>query len=323
MNILVTGGAGYIGSHTAKRLAQAGHAPVVLDNLTHGHEWAVKWGPFERGDLADRAAVETVLRRHRVAAVVHFAASTYVGESMGDPGKYFRNNVVNSLNLLEAMQAAGVAAIVFSSSCATYGVPRALPIDETHPQVPVSPYGESKLIVERMLHWFGEAHGLRHAALRYFNAAGADPDGELGEVHDPETHLLPLVIEAALGRRPPVGVFGRDYPTPDGTAIRDYVHVTDLADAHLAAVEYLEGGGASTAVNLGTGRGHSVREVIETIERVSGRPVPSHDAPRRPGDPPSLVADPRRAAGVLRWTPRFPDLQTIAEDAWRWHARQG
>jgi len=321
MNVLVTGGAGYIGSQTANRLALAGHQPIVVDNLSCGHEWAVRWGPFERGDLADRAWLGDVLRRHRVEAVVHFAASTYVGESMANPGLYFRNNAVNSLHLLEAMTAAAIGTIVFSSSCATYGLPQTLPIDESHPQAPVSPYGESKLIVERMLHWFGVAHGVRSAALRYFNAAGADPDGELGEVHDPETHLLPLVIEAALGRRPPVGVFGTDYPTPDGTAIRDYVHVSDLADAHLAALEYLSGGGGSTALNLGTGRGHSVLEVIAAVEQVTGRTVPRKEAPRRAGDPPSLVADARRAAEVLSWTPRFPDLRTIVEHAWRWHSR--
>jgi len=321
MIVLVTGGAGYIGSQTAKQLAQAGHQPVVADNLSCGHERAVKWGPFERGDLADRAWVEEVLRRHRIEAVVHFAASTYVGESMTAPGKYFRNNTVNSLHLLEAMTAAGVEHIVFSSSCATYGVPRELPIAESHPQAPVNPYGESKLFVERMLHWFGEAHGLRSAALRYFNAAGADPDGAIGEDHDPETHLLPLVIDAALGRRPPVGVFGTDYPTPDGTAIRDYIHVADLADAHLAALDYLRRGGASTAVNLGTGRGHSVLEVITAVERVGGKAVPRNHVPRRAGDPPSLVADATRAAAVLSWTPRFPELQTIVEHAWRWHTR--
>ena len=321
MNVLVTGGAGYIGSQTAKRLALAGHQSIVVDNLSCGHEWAVRWGPFERGDLADRAWLDDVLRRHRIEAVVHFAASTYVGESMANPGLYFRNNAVNSLHLLEAMTAAKIGTIVFSSSCATYGLPQTLPIDESHPQAPVSPYGESKLAVERMLYWFGVAHGVRSAALRYFNAAGADPDGELGEVHDPETHLLPLVIEAALGRRPPVGVFGTDYATPDGTAIRDYVHVSDLADAHLAALEYLSGGGGSTALNLGTGRGHSVLEVIAAVEQVSGRTVPRKEAPRRAGDPPSLVADARRAAEVLSWTPRYPDLRTIVEHAWRWHSR--
>ena len=322
MIILVTGGAGYIGSHTAKALARAGHTPVVLDNLDNGYEWAVRWGPFERCDLGDAGGLAEVFRRHRVDAVVHFAASAYVGESMTDPRKYFHNNTVNTLHLLDAMRAAGVARIVFSSTCATYGTPQRLPLDETHPQAPVSPYGESKLFIERILHWYGVAYGLKSVALRYFNAAGADPEGEIGERHEPETHLVPLVIEAALAKRPPVGVFGRDYPTPDGTAVRDYVHVMDLADAHVQALDYLGAGGESTALNLGTGEGHSVHEVIETVERVGGRPVPRTDLPRRPGDPPSLVADASRARAVLRWRPRHPDLATIIEHAWRWHARE-
>jgi len=277
-NVLVTGGAGYIGSHTCKALAAAGYSPVTLDNLAYGHRWAVRWGPFEQADLDDRQAVERVLREHRIGAVIHFAAYAYVGESMTDPGKYFRNNVVNTLNLLEAMRAAGVGRIVFSSTCATYGVPKGVPIAEDHPQLPVNPYGESKLFVERALHWNGVAHGLRWMALRYFNAAGADPDGEIGEDHDPETHLIPLAIEAALGRRPDLQVMGTDYPTADGTAIRDYVHVTDLADAHLRALHHLEGDGPSGALNLGTGRGHSVREVVAMVERVTGRKVGARDA---------------------------------------------
>ena len=321
MNILVTGGAGYIGSHTAKTLAAAGHRPIVIDNLSYGHEWAVKWGPFERGDLADAAWVAGVFDRHAVEAVIHFAASAYVGESMTDPRKYFRNNTVNTLNLLDVMVGHGVTRLVFSSTCATYGVPDRVPIDEAHRQAPVNPYGESKLFVERMLYWYGQAYGLRSVALRYFNASGADPDGEIGEDHDPETHLIPLVIDAALGRRPPVGVFGTDYPTPDGTAIRDYIHVVDLAEAHLRALDYLVGGGASAAFNLGTGRGHSVREVIETVERVGGKPVPRVDSPRRAGDPPALVADARRAREVLGWTARFAELDVIIEHAWKWHTK--
>src|SRR3954470_8404352 len=253
MSILVTGGAGYIGSHTAKMLAESGQSPVVLDNFAYGHDWAVKWGPLERGDLGDADFIKGVFSRHSIDAVIHFAAFAYVGESMTHPRKYFQNNTVNTLNLLDAIIDRGVTAFVFSSTCATYGVPTQVPIDETHVQAPVNPYGESKLMVEKILRWYGEAYGLKSVALRYFNAAGADPDGTIGEDHDPETHLIPLVIDAARGTRPPVGVFGTDYPTPDGTAIRDYIHVADLATAHVGALDYLAGGGVSTAINLGTG----------------------------------------------------------------------
>lgn len=319
MRILVTGGAGYIGSHTARLLAEAGHEPVVFDDLSQGHDWAVRWGPLEAGSLTDRARLDEVLRSARVEAVVHFAARALVGESMANPAAYFETNVLGTFNLLEAMRAAGVGTLVFSSTCATYGDPVRVPIDETHPQAPVNPYGESKLMVEKMLRWYGEAYGLRWIALRYFNAAGADPNGEIGEVHDPETHLIPLVIEGTLGRRPPVRVFGSDYPTPDGTAIRDYIHVVDLADAHLRAIERLGAGTPSQALNLGTGRGHSVREVIETVRAVSNRDVPFEPAPRRAGDPPALVADASRAREVLGWEPKYPELATIVEHAWRWH----
>jgi UDP-glucose-4-epimerase GalE len=319
MITLVTGGAGYIGSHTAKALAAAGHQPVALDNLSYGHQWAVKWGPLEQGDLSDIEFLKRVLEKHRVDAVVHFAASAYVGESMTNPRRYFRNNTVNTLNLLDAMIDHGVTRVVFSSTCATYGIPTRVPIDEAHPQQPVNPYGQSKVFVERILHWYDVAYALRSVSLRYFNAAGADPDGDIGEDHDPETHLIPLVIGAARGTRPPVGVFGTDYPTPDGTAVRDYIHVADLADAHVRALDYLTRGGGTTAINLGTGRGHSVREVIETVERVAGRPVPFSNSPRRAGDPPELVADPGKARTVLGWIPRYPGLSTIIEHAWRWH----
>jgi UDP-arabinose 4-epimerase len=320
MRILVTGGAGYIGSHTAKLLAASGHTPIVFDDLTQGHDWAVKWGPLERGSLGDQERLREVFRSQRVEAVVHFAASALVGESMSQPTKYFRNNTVATLNLLDAMRDAGIATIVFSSTCATYGDPVRVPIDETHPQAPVNPYGESKLMVEKILRWYGSAYGLKWIALRYFNAAGADPDGEIGEDHDPETHLLPLVIGAALGTRPPVKVFGTDYPTPDGSAIRDYVHVMDLADAHLRALERLGNGTASQAINLGTGQGHSVRSVIETVNRVGGRKVPFEQAPRRAGDPPELVAAPGRAREVLGWSCRYAALDVIVEHAWKWHA---
>jgi UDP-glucose-4-epimerase GalE len=322
MNILVTGGAGYIGSQTAKVLAASGHLPVVIDNMTNGHDWAVKWGPLESGDLGDADFLNAVFERHRIDAVIHFAASAYVGESMTNPRKYFRNNTVNTLNLLDTMVDHGTVHIVFSSSCATYGVPERVPIDEAHPQAPVNPYGESKLFVERILHWYGVAYGVRSVPLRYFNAAGADPDGEIGEVHDPETHLIPLAIDAAQGVRPPVSVFGTDYPTPDGTAIRDYIHVADLAEAHVRALDYLTDGGVTTAINLGTGKGHSVREVIAAVEQVAGRPVPHVDSPRRAGDPPRLVAEARKAGEVLGWTPRYPELCTIVEHAWRWHTRR-
>ena len=318
--VLVTGGAGYIGSHTCKALAAAGYSPVALDNLVHGHRWAVRWGPFEQADLADREAIERFLRRHDIGSVIHFAAYAYVGESMADPGKYFRNNVAHTLNLLEAMRAVGVGRIVFSSTCATYGVPEAVPIAEGERQLPVNPYGESKLFIERALYWHGAAHGLRWTALRYFNAAGADPDGEIGEDHDPETHLIPLAIETALGRRRELQVLGTDYPTPDGTAVRDYVHVTDLADAHVRALRHLEGEGPSGALNLGTGRGHSVREVIAMVERVGGRKVNARNAPRRAGDPPVLVAAPGRARELLGWEPRWSSLETIVQTAHRWHS---
>lgn len=320
--ILVTGGAGYIGSHACKALARAGYEPVAYDNLSRGHRDAVRWGPFVEGDLADRDLLAATLRRCRIAAVMHFAAFAYVGESVERPELYFRNNVVNSLGLLEAMVEAGVKDIVFSSTCATYGVPESLPIRESTPQRPVNPYGETKLMVERALHWFGEAHGLRHAALRYFNAAGADPEGEIGEDHEPETHLLPLILYTALGRRPHIDIYGTDYPTPDGSAIRDYIHVQDLAEAHVLALAHLAKGGASLALNLGTGEGHSVRQAIAAAERVTGRKIACREAPRRAGDPPILVADATRARAELGWVPRHSDLDSILSSAWAWHLRR-
>lgn len=320
--VLVTGGAGYIGSHTCKALAQAGFEPVVLDNLVHGHRDAVKWGALIEGDLDNRVLLDKVLREHGVQSVVHFAAYAYVGESMSQPARYFRNNVAGTLCLLEAALDAGVKRFVFSSTCATYGVPHALPISEDHPQAPVNPYGESKLFVEKMLGWFDQAHALRSVSLRYFNAAGADPDGELGERHDPEPHLVPRAIQAAYGRLPHVDVFGTDYPTPDGTAIRDYIHVSDLAAAHVKALQHLNTGGATAALNLGTGRGHSVRKVLSAVERLSGRKVPVRHASRRAGDPPELVADARRAAELLDWRAAHSDLDTIVDTALRWDRRE-
>ncbi len=319
VRILVTGGAGYIGSQTTKMLSMAGFDPVVLDDLRTGHEWAVRWGAFIRGDIGDRELVRQVLQEHRIEGVVHFAASAYVGESVSQPRAYFQNNVANTLALLDAMLDAGVHRIVFSSSCATYGVPETLPVREEHPQRPVSPYGDSKLFVERVLQAYARAYGLRWIALRYFIAAGADPDGSLGEDHNPETHLLPLAIEAALGRRPAIDVFGSDYPTPDGTAIRDFVHVVDLADAHVRALDLLLHDGENVALNLGTGRGHSVREVIDIVERAGGRQVPVRAAPRREGDPPVLVANADHARALLGWTPQFAELETIVRHAWAWH----
>jgi len=321
-NVLVTGGAGYIGSHTCKSLSRASYLPVVLDNLVSGHRWAVKWGPFVEGNLADGDLLHQVMREHQIQAVVHFAAYAYVGESVQVPEKYFRNNVINTLNLLEAMRAADVRRIVFSSSCATYGLPEIVPIREDAPQRPVNPYGESKLFVERALHWLGNAYGLRWAALRYFNAAGSDPDAELGEDHDPETHLIPLAIQSALGRRPYVEVYGTDYDTPDGTAIRDYIHVTDLAEAHVLALSHLLDRDDSLAVNLGTGQGHSVREVIHVVESVSRRSVLLREGARRPGDPPTLVADASRARELLDWQPRHSSLMNIVGTAFDWHQRQ-
>ena len=319
-SILVTGGAGYIGSHACKALARAGYQPIVYDNLSRGHREAVRWGPLIEGDLADRPRLEAVLKSERIEAVMHFAAFAYVGESVADPALYYRNNLGGSLALFEAMRGAGVARIVFSSTCATYGLPEKMPIDEGAPQLPINPYGETKLAIERALRWYDEGHGLRSVSLRYFNAAGADPEGEIGEAHDPETHLIPLAVETALGRRAALDVYGTDYPTPDGTAIRDYIHVQDLAEAHVRALAYLEAGKPSLALNLGTGSGYSVREVIAATEAASGQRVERREAPRRAGDPPVLVADVRRAAATLGWRAAVSDLATIVRTALAWHA---
>ena len=318
MHVLVTGGAGYIGSHTAKVLARAGLQPIVLDNLERGHRSAVRWGPLIQADLGDRGALQDLFEQYPIQAVVHFAAFAYVGESMRSPGLYFRNNVANTLNLLDAMIEAGVRRIVFSSTCATYGIPCLVPISEDHPQQPVNPYGESKLMVEKLLHWYGSIYGLSWIVLRYFNAAGADPEGELGEEHDPETHLIPLAIAAALGKIRHMEIYGTDYETSDGTAIRDYLHVTDLAKAHVAALKYLGEGGPSGALNLGSGSGHSVREVVRMVERVASCQVPCLEVARRAGDPPSLVADPRKAAQLLNWRPEHSSLEEIVRTAWNW-----
>jgi UDP-arabinose 4-epimerase len=320
-NILVTGGAGYIGSHTSKQLAREGYSAVVFDNIGKGHRWAARWAPLVEGELEDTELLRHTIRSNGIEAVIHFAASACVGESMRDPQRYFRNNVAGTISLLEAIRDTGLRYMVFSSTCATYGCPSAIPITESETQAPVNPYGESKLFVERMLHWHTHAYGLRYVSLRYFNAAGADLDGELGEDHDPETHLIPLTIQTALRQREYLEVFGTDYPTRDGTAIRDYIHVCDLAHAHVSALRYLERGGASDAFNLGTGRGISIREIIECVEEVSQRSVAVREAPRRSGDPKELVADPSKAERLLGWRPRHSDLRNIVETAWNWHRR--
>jgi UDP-arabinose 4-epimerase len=322
-NVLVVGGAGYIGSHCCKALSRAGYLPVTYDNLVYGHDWAVKWGPLELGDILDRERLDHVLSAYRPSAILHFAAFAYVGESVTDPGKYYRNNVAGSLTLLEAARDRKIKRFVFSSSCATYGVPDLVPIQEGSPQLPVNPYGASKLMVERILADFGGAHDLRSMALRYFNAAGADLDGEIGEDHDPETHLIPLALDAASGRRPNLTIFGEDYDTPDGTCVRDYIHVADLADAHVGALRALEAGAATDAYNLGVGRGYSVREVIDTVTRVTGRRVSVIMDARRQGDPAALVSDAGKARDRLGWTPKIPALEEIVRSAWLWHQRGG
>ena len=319
--VLVTGGAGYIGSHACKALARAGYLPVAYDNLTYGHASAAKWGPLERGDILDRVRLDEVISGYKPDAVMHFAAFAYVGESVTDPGKYYRNNVAGSLTLLEASRDHGIARFVFSSTCATYGIPDYLPIREETAQRPINPYGASKLMVERMLTDFGTAHDLRSIALRYFNAAGADPDNELGEDHEPETHLIPLVLDAASGRRPHVTIFGTDYETPDGTCVRDYIHVSDLADVHVKTLETLEGGASSGAYNLGNGRGFSVRQVLDTVERITGLAVPVRLGDRRAGDPAALVSDAAKARSELGWHPKLVDLEAIIRTAWAWHQR--
>jgi UDP-glucose-4-epimerase GalE len=320
MRVLVTGGAGYIGSHAAKALAASGFEPIVYDDLSMGHKWAVRWGPLCEGDLNDTDRLRSVVREYRPEAVMHFAASAFVGESIIDPHKYFRNNVGSTLSLLKVLCEQGIDTIVVSSTCAIYGTPETVPITEDTEKNPINPYGESKLFVERMLPWYTRAHGLRWAALRYFNAAGADIEGEIGESHNPETHLIPLVIEAALGRRKSITVFGTDYPSPDGTAVRDYIHVQDLADAHVRALRHLVSGRGNIALNLGTGTGHSVNEIIEAVRRASGRRIAVEHAEKRSGDPACLIAGPARAASTLDWRPVNSSLSNIVDTALRWHS---
>ncbi len=318
--VLVTGGAGYIGSHACKALAEAGYTPVTYDNLSIGNRWAVRWGPLEIGDVRDGVQLGMVIRRHRPVGVLHFAALALVGESMSDPGLYYRMNVGGAQAVADAALAGGVGALVFSSTCAVYGTPARLPITEATPKAPINPYGASKLMAERLLEDYDMAHGLRFAALRYFNAAGADPEVEIGEARAVETHLVPLAIDAVLGRRPPLKVLGTDYPTPDGTAIRDYIHVSDLALAHVRALDRLLGGAPSFTCNLGTGSGQSIRQVLRSIARIAGREVPHETAPRRPGDPAELVADTALSRQLLGsgLTPRS-DLDSIIATAMAWH----
>ncbi len=321
-SIVLIGGAGYIGSHTAKYLYGQGYQPVVIDNLSLGHKEAVQWGPLEIGDMTDSEFLRRVFQTYSPTAVIHFAAFAYVGESVTDPAKYYRNNVAGTLVLLDAMREAGIDRLIFSSTCATYGVPQRIPIDESNPQRPINPYGKTKLMVEQILEDYDSAYGLKSVALRYFNAAGADTEAEIGEDHDPETHLIPLVLEAAAGKREHISVFGTDYSTRDGTCVRDYIHVTDLAQAHFLALEYLKEGGASDRFNLGNGLGFTVKEVIETAARITGKSIQVDYAPRRPGDPPELVGSSDKARSVLGWNPQFPSLEVILESAWRWYVKK-
>lgn len=318
-NILVVGGAGYIGSHMCKYLNGKGYRPVVLDSLIYGHPQAVQWGPLIKGDISEPGLLDRVFSEYEFAAVMHFAAFAYVGESVENPARYYRNNVAATITLLEAMQEKKVPNFIFSSSCATYGNPLEIPMTENHPQNPINPYGRTKLMVEQILQDFERAYGLKYVSLRYFNAAGADPDGELGEDHRPETHLIPLVFQTVLGRRKSIHVFGADYPTKDGTCIRDYIHINDLAQAHLLALEHLLNQGNSAVYNLGNGEGYSVKEVIDMARKVSGRDIQSEIKPRRAGDPAALIGSAEKAVKELGWKPQFPDLESIMQTAWDWH----
>ncbi len=319
MRVLVTGGAGYVGSHTVKELQRSGHEPVVFDNLSEGHRQSLSGCDLVQGDLADPASIASALSESGAEAVMHFAARAYVGESVEDPERYYFNNVVCSLNLLRAMRQAGVLRFVFSSSCTLYGVPDKVPITEDQPIRAINPYGRTKAAVENALADYAPAYGLKYASLRYFNAAGADPEGELGEDHSPETHLIPVVIQAALGQRASISIYGTDYPTPDGTCIRDYVHVTDLARAHVMAMEALDERGVMI-YNLSTGRGSSVREVLTVVREVSRRDFAVEEAPRRPGDPPELVGSPEKVRAELGWEAQFADIRDVVRTAWEWHS---
>lgn len=318
MKVLVIGGAGYVGSHTVRRLTREGHEVFVYDNLSKGHAASVKDGTLIEGELADRKNLCRVFSEHKIDAVMHFAAFALVGESVAQPAMYYQNNISATLELLEAMRESGVWRIVFSSTTATYGQPDIIPIAETTSQLPINPYGFTKLVIEHALTDYAAAYGFGAAALRYFNAAGAHPDGDIGEDHDPESHLIPIVLQTALGQRERIGIFGDDYPTPDGTCIRDYIHVDDLADAHLRALDLLKPS-SNLQLNLGTGHGHSVKSVIEACREVTGHPIPTTTESRRPGDPAELVADSSLAQKVLGWKPKYVDIRDIVETAWNWH----
>jgi UDP-glucose 4-epimerase len=319
--ILIAGGAGYIGSHVNKLLNQKGYETIVYDNLSRGHREFIKWGEFFEGDLSDIGRLRVCFESYRIEAVMHFSAFAFVGESIAHPEKYYQNNVIGTLNLLQVMREFGVNHFLFSSTCATYGLPEKIPIPENHPQNPINPYGRTKLIIEEALKDYDRAYSLKHINLRYFNAAGADPDGEIGERHHPETHLIPLVIYAAAGLNEEIKIFGTDYPTKDGTCIRDYIHVMDLADAHIKALQYLMDKNRSDSFNLGNGHGHSVREVIEAVKKVSKKDFKVVEAERREGDPSVLISSSEKAIETLNWKPRYEDIETIIETAWEWHQK--
>jgi len=320
--ILIVGGAGYIGSHTNKLLSKRGYKTVVFDNLVYGHREFAKWGDFVLGDLANKDQIRACFKKYQMEAVMHFSAFAYVNESVIDPAKYYRNNVANTLNLLDIMRELGVSKFIFSSSCATYGYPREIPISENHPQSPINPYGKTKLMVEDILKDYDRAYGIKFINLRYFNAAGADPEGEIGEWHDPETHLIPLTIYAALGRKESIKIYGTDYPTQDGTCIRDYIHVFDLADAHIKGLEYLKEKKESDSFNLGNDRGHSVREVVDMVRHIAGKNFKVVERERREGDLPVLISDSKKAKEILGWTSWYDSLETIVETALNWHKRE-
>lgn len=319
--VLVTGGAGYIGSHVCKLLAAHDYTPVAYDNLCSGNDWAVQWGPFEQGDIRDAARLNEVIRKHKIGSIMHFAALIQVAESVANPAIYYNNNVYGSMCLLDAARDNGIGHIVFSSTAAVYGLPEQTPIGEDFPHAPINPYGQTKLMMERMIHDYAAAYGLKYAILRYFNAAGADPETQTGTAYKKDSHIIPLLMRVASGMMPAIKLFGRDYNTPDGTAIRDYIHVTDLAEAHILSLRHILSGKDSLTLNIGKNEGFSVAHVIETARKVTGQSIPVEECDRRPGDPPSLIADARRARELLQWEPRYSDLETIIDTAWKWRKK--